>query len=295
MLGPLVFAVQRRSSERDPRTMAKQDSSSAKRRRSAAEWFDFTLPFALTGVGLLHPESPTTWLACLIFGFVAIAAPLLLGAGVVTLLSRRFGARIQGPRTKPAPMLAEALETTRAAWVAATLAAWPLAQWRLGQPTAMIWDPADAGASAAELLLYTVIGVIAMDAWLYWKHRLLHTRRMFVFHKAHHAFRDPTPFAGFAVGPVESLLTFWPILLLCIPAFTHWAPLYFGLVVGFVGLNFYLHCGVTLAWAERLVPKTGLNTSAFHNIHHSHAVVHFGEAMTIWDRICKTRLADRSA
>ena len=43
----------------------------------------------------------------------------------------------------------------------------------------------------------------------------------------------------------------------------------------------------------QIVPKTGLNTSAFHNIHHSHAVVHFGEAMTIWDRICKTRLADR--
>ena len=37
-----------------------------------------------------------------------------------------------------------------------------------------------------------------------------------------------------------------------------------------------------------------LTTSAFHNIHHSHAVVHFGEAMTIWDRICKTRLYDQS-
>lgn len=270
-------------------------SASAKRARTWPEWFDLGLPFLLTAAGLLHPESPATWFACLAFAWVAIAGPLLGGAGVVTLLSKRFGTRIQGVRNKPAPMLREALETSRAAWVAATLAAWPLAQWQLGHPTAMVVTPAEAGATAGELLFFTAIGLVAMDAWLYWKHRLLHTRAFFVFHKAHHAFRDPTPFAGFAVGPVESLLTFWPILLLCVPAFTHWAPLYFGLVIGFVNLNFYLHCGVTLGWVEKIVPKTGLNTSAFHNIHHSHAVVNFGEAMTIWDRICKTRLEDRKS
>ena len=268
--------------------------ASSGRSRRPAEWFDASLPFLLTAAGLLHPESPSTFYACLAFAFVCIATPLLGGAAVVTWLSGHFGERIQGERSKPAPMLAEALETARAAWVAASLAAWPLAQWRLGHATAMVWDPAEAGMTVGQILAATFVGLIAMDAWLYWKHRLLHTRRMFVFHKAHHAFRDPTPFAGFAVGPVESLLTFWPILLLCVPMFTHWAPLYFALVVGFVSLNFYLHCGVTLAWVERIVPKTGLNTSAFHNIHHSHAVVHFGEAMTIWDRICKTRLADRT-
>jgi len=275
--------------------MAPGQSKQADRRRKPAEWFDLALPFLLTAAGALHPESPGTYYACLVFAFVAIAGPLLVGAGIVTWLSTRVGDRIQGPRTKPAPVLAEALETARAVWVAATLAAWPLAQWRLGHATAMVWDPAEAGMSVGQILLVTALGVIGMDAWLYWKHRLLHTRAMFVFHKGHHAFRDPTAFAGFAVGPVESLLTFWPILLLCVPSFTHWAPLYFGLVVGFVNLNFYLHCGVTLAWVEKTVGRTGLNTSAFHNVHHSHAVVNFGEAMTIWDRICKTRLVDRRA
>lgn len=61
-----------------------------------------------------------------------------------------------------------------------------------------------------------------------------------------------------------------------------------------MNLNFYLHCGVRIEWAEKLIAPTGINTSAFHNIHHSHAVVHFGEAMTVWDRICKTRLVDRA-
>jgi lathosterol oxidase len=115
---------------------------------------------------------------------------------------------------------------------------------------------------------------------------------LFPFHAAHHQFRDPTPFAGFAVAPFEALLTFWPILLLCVPAFTHWAPLYFSLVAGFIGLNFYLHSGVTLGWAERLLPKLSLNTSAFHNVHHAHVKANYGEALTLWDRICKTRLDD---
>jgi lathosterol oxidase len=137
-----------------------------------------------------------------------------------------------------------------------------------------------------------LLGVVAMDAWLYWKHRLLHTRLLFPFHKAHHHFRDPTPFAGFAVAPVESLLTFWPILLLCVPGAVHWAPMYFALVVGFVVLNLYLHSGVTYRFVEATLPRLFLNTSAFHNVHHSHANANFGEAMVLWDRICKTRLED---
>ncbi|NVB37902.1 sterol desaturase family protein [Pseudenhygromyxa sp. WMMC2535] len=261
--------------------------------RHVAEGFDKLLPFLLTAAGLLHP-SPSTWYACLAVAFVAIAGPLLAGAGVATWFAERSTRRIQGPRTKPAAILDAALESARACWVAACMAAWPLAQWRLGQPTGMILDLDAAGLSVGMVVLQTILGVFVVDAWLYWKHRLLHTRALFVFHKKHHAFRDPTPFAGFAVGPVESLLTFWPILLLCIPAATHWAPLYFALVVGFICLNFYLHCGVALRALEAVVPKTGLNTSAFHNIHHSHAVVNFGEAMTLWDRLCKTRLEDQA-
>ena len=40
------------------------------------------------------------------------------------------------------------------------------------------------------------------------------------------------------------------------------------------------------------LPKAFLNTSAFHNVHHSHANANFGEAMYLWDVICKTRLQD---
>jgi lathosterol oxidase len=265
------------------------------RRWSAHSLIDGLLLLVLTGAGLLHPESPAVWFGSLACAFVALGVPVLGGAGLVTLLSRRFGQRIQGERARPAPMVREALETTRAMYVAACLSAWPIAQWRLGHPTGMVWSIDGGAAGVARVIAQTFAGVMVIDAWLYWKHRLLHTRALFGFHKAHHAFRDPTPFAGFAVAPVEALLTFWPILVLCHPLAIHWGPLYFGLVVGFINLNFYLHCGVTLGLVERTLPRVLLNTSAFHNVHHQRASTHFGEALVLWDKICRTRQEDEAA
>jgi sterol desaturase/sphingolipid hydroxylase (fatty acid hydroxylase superfamily) len=255
---------------------------------------DAAILVVLTAIGFFHPESPGTWFSSLAFAFAVLALPVLAGAAIVELLSRRFGRRIQGTRVKPAPMAREAFETARAMYVAACLMAWPLTQWRLGHPTGLVWSLGERGASVGWVLLQTFFGIVVIDAWLYWKHRLLHTRAMFGFHKSHHAFRDPTAFAGFAVAPLEALLTFWPVLLLCIPEAMHWAPLYFALVVGFVNLNFYLHCGVTLAWVEKTLPRVFLNTSAFHNVHHSRANTHFGEALYLWDVLCGTRLTEET-
>ncbi len=255
-------------------------------------WIDALLPVVLVALGLFAAD-PGIWYSSFGGAFLALAGPVLAGAWLVTFISERRPERIQGPRRRPPKIAAEARDTALAMLVAASLIAWPLSQWRLGRPTAMVTDLDAAGISTWTIVLQTLFGLVLLDAWLYWKHRLLHTRALFGFHRGHHAFRDPTAFASFAVGPVESLLTFWPLLILCIPAATHWAPLYFGLVVGFVNLNFYLHCGVRIGLLERTLPRAMINTSAFHNVHHSHADVHFGEAMILWDAICKTRLVDR--
>ncbi|MDI1443546.1 sterol desaturase family protein [Polyangium sp. 6x1] len=259
------------------------------------EIIDAAVLVALTAAGLLHRESPGTWYSSLVVSFAVLAVPVLSGAAIVTWLSGRFGTRIQGQRSKPAPMAREAFESARAMYVAACLAAWPLTAWRLGHPTGLVWDLDGHGVSMTRVVVQTLVGVVVIDAWLYWKHRLLHTRLLFGFHKSHHVFRDPTAFAGFAVAPVEALLTFWPILFLCMPEALHWAPLYFGLVVGFVNLNFYLHCGVTLSWVEKTLPRVFLNTSAFHNVHHARANTHFGEALYLWDVLCGTRITGQPA
>ncbi len=275
-----------------------QPSASAARKPSSsgplwARLVDGSLPILLPATGLLAPDHIGLFYLALAVGFVGLGGVILTGASLVTFLSERTTDRIQGPRKKPAPMLREAADTALAAFVAAGFLAWPLWRSWTGRPIGLTWDLEDAGGLPL-VLFQTGFGVLVLDGWLYLKHRLLHTRLLFPFHRAHHAYRDPTALAGFAVGPVESVLTFWPLLLIAIPEAKHWAPLYFLLVGGFISLNYYLHCGVKVEFLERLLSPFLLNTSAFHNIHHSHADANFGEAFTIWDRICRTRLSDRT-
>ena len=59
-------------------------------------------------------------------------------------------------------------------------------------------------------------------------------------------------------------------------------------MVGFVGLNLYLHCGVEVPALERLCRASLLNSSAHHNVHHARVGVHFGEASFVWDHLCGT-------
>jgi lathosterol oxidase len=263
------------------------------RRRTAAwaAWVDGAVVAALTASGLACPQGPRLFYASLVGGFASIAGSLLVGAALVTWFCERRPDRLQGPRQRPALVLRGARDTALAAGVAACLLAWPLARLEAGVPVGLTWSLALAGGPARTFLL-TAAAVVVLDAWLYWKHRLLHTRWLFPFHRAHHGYRDPTAFAGFAVGPVESLLTFWPVLIWAHPLAVHWAPLYLGLVVAFVLLNFYLHCGVASPLLEGALPRGLLNTSAFHNRHHANAEVNFGEALTLWDRLCRTREQD---
>jgi lathosterol oxidase len=258
------------------------------KQRSIAEGIDAALCVALPAVGILCPQGWRAFYGSLAVGFAGIAGAVLAGAGVTTVFCERAQHRLQGKRRGSALVLRGARDTALAAWVAACLLAWPLARVSAGVPTGLVWS-LDAAGGALRVAVQTVGAVLALDAWLYWKHRLLHTRWLFSFHRAHHGYRDPTAFAGFAVGPLEALLTFWPVVLVALPAAIHWAPLYFALVGGFVLLNFYLHCGVGSPLLEATLPRLFVNTSAFHNRHHANADVNFGEAFTIWDRLMKTR------
>lgn len=252
-----------------------------------AGMLDGCLVGLLFGIGFLHP-SPWFFYDSLWRVFLAILVPLHSLSYVAYRVSERRGERLQGERRKPPPILREAAETTRAMFVVACLAAWPVGMARMGLPTGMVWTLKEMGLPLWLVGLQVLGGIVVIDAWTYWKHRLLHTPLFFSFHRPHHAFRDPTPFAGFAVGPLETLLTFWPLLLICWPQAKHFAPMYFSAIVGFVCLNLYLHCGVTFRVFERILPKVGLNSSAWHNVHHSDVHVNFGEVSFVWDRFCKT-------
>ncbi|HJL19223.1 MAG TPA: sterol desaturase family protein [Sandaracinaceae bacterium LLY-WYZ-13_1] len=256
-------------------------------------WLDRAVLVGVALAGALHP-APLVWFQGFGATFVALLASIYGGAWVVTRWAEARTERIQGPRRKPPMLREEAWVTAQAMWVMAGLAAWPIAEARLGHPTGLSWSLEGTGWTPLTATLVSLLGVVAVDAWTYWKHRALHTRWLFGFHRDHHTFRDPSAFAGFAVGPVEALWTFAPVLIVLHPQAIHWGPVYVALVVGFVCLNLYLHCGVTVRWIEATLPRIGINTSAHHNVHHSHVRVHFGEVATWWDHLCRTRLADGS-
>jgi sterol desaturase/sphingolipid hydroxylase (fatty acid hydroxylase superfamily) len=254
-------------------------------------WIDRAVLVGLPALGLAHP-TPIRWYESFGGLFAFLAVGVMLMAWIVTLLAERKTARIQGPRRAPPMIREEAFITLQAMWVMASLAAWPLTAHRLGFPTGFTWSLEGTGWTPITAIAVTAIGLVGVDAWTYWKHRALHTKWLFGFHRDHHRFRDPTAFAGFAVGPVEALWTFLPVLAVWHPLALHWGPLYFGLILAFVLLNLYLHCGIEVTLLERLIPPTGINTSAFHNVHHSHVRANFGEVATWWDRVCKTRSTD---
>jgi len=84
-------------------------------------------------------------------------------------------------------------------------------------------------------------------------------------------------------------------LLIIIPEAKHFAPLYFTAIISFVLLNLYLHSGIHSKVLEAILPKILLNSSAWHNIHHSDVNANFGEVSYFWDKVCKTTLADMKA
>lgn len=256
-----------------------------------AVYVDWAVVAACFLSGLLYP-SPAVYYDSLWRIFLIITIPLFTFGFLIYRFSERFGNRIQGERSKNPPIAEEAFGSARAMFIVACLAAWPTAMYRMGMPTGLVWTIKEMGLSWWMVILEMYAGIIAIDALTYWKHRLLHTKTFFPFHKHHHSFRDPTPFAGFAVGPVETVFTFFPLLFICIPEAKHFAPLYFTAIVGFVFLNLYLHCGVTFLWMEKILPNIGLNSSAWHNVHHRDVNANFGEVSYIWDKVCKTTRAD---
>lgn len=254
---------------------------------ASARWIERAVLAALVASGLASPAGPARFYVALAVGFVGIAGVVLSGAALVTWIAERSGERLQGPRRLARFAWRGARDTLGAALVAACFLAWPLSSLWAGHSTGLVWTLGEAGG-LVPVVLGNLLGILALDAWLYWKHRLLHTRWLFRFHRAHHGYKDPTSFSSFAVGTVESVLTFWPIVLLSFPWAPHYAPVYFGLVAGFIGLNLYLHCGVASRLAEATLPRVGLNTSAFHNRHHADASINFGEALIVWDHLMGT-------
>lgn len=132
----------------------------------------------------------------------------------------------------------------------------------------------------AYTLSMTVVLFVLTDYITYWMHRMLHTKFFFRrWHRQHHRFVATTPYVTAALHPAESLLvqvvTFAPLFLIPFHAVSAVAVYLYTLIYNVVS-----HVGARQRSILPWQPPT-----AFHDDHHAHVHVNYGQHVMIWDRL----------
>ncbi len=135
-----------------------------------------------------------------------------------------------------------------------------------------------------------LLSLVFHDTYFYWLHRLMHTGFAYKYiHLIHHKSTNPSPWAAYSFHIIEAVLEGLVIipLVLIIPM----APLTIGLFIllGFM-INVYGHLGF------EVLPNNFrcsflfkfLNTSVYHNMHHSHVDGNYSLYFRHWDLWMKT-------
>ena len=140
-----------------------------------------------------------------------------------------------------------------------------------------------AGHGLPFSIAATVAYFLLTDGGLYWAHRLLHRPALFrLIHRHHHKNTTPTAFTSAATHPVE-FFTYQGVVA---------APLFFlpipvaGLIVVLVYQNLVAlvdHSGVALRSHVPWQPPP-----RFHDDHHVHFHVNYGQTLGVWDRVFGT-------
>jgi lathosterol oxidase len=133
----------------------------------------------------------------------------------------------------------------------------------------LVWLPLSAVA------LY-----FAIDAGLYYSHRLLHHRLLFRHvHRLHHQFVAPTIFTTTATHPLEFAIFQLMVLL---PAFV--IPLHIGVYFGVLAYTYLIgmidHVGVRVHWGLPLHAD-----NHFHDEHHRYVHCNYGHHTALFDRL----------
>jgi sterol desaturase/sphingolipid hydroxylase (fatty acid hydroxylase superfamily) len=262
----------------------------------------------MTALGLLYPHRDT-WYTSLRDMYALLAIHYLVSSAIWEFLCIYVIAdpvRIQANKKEPPLYKEEIRDCLLCMYVLATIVAWPVAMHRDGFETAFKPKIEDA-AFFAEYTFYGVnmgyvyygfkifITTFLADAFTFWKHWGFHHPSVYAIHKGHHAYHNPSTFAGFSQHPIESFVTFCPIIFCCIPQVNLYAPMHLPFIAFFYYLNLYMHCGYRIPALEWVLSLFLIDTSDYHNLHHAHKTVHYAEMLTIWDDIMGTHTRDWDA
>ncbi|MBS1605522.1 MAG: sterol desaturase family protein [Bacteroidetes bacterium] len=129
-------------------------------------------------------------------------------------------------------------------------------------------------------------GLLIHDAYFYWMHRLLHHPLLFKHtHLVHHLSVNPSPWASYSFHFLEAAAEGLIVIILAFILPLHELGIILFTISSFV-INVYGHLGY------EIMPKTLrksfwfkiINTSVYHNLHHSRFKGNYGLYFRHWDR-----------
>jgi sterol desaturase/sphingolipid hydroxylase (fatty acid hydroxylase superfamily) len=180
-------------------------------------------------------------------------------------------------------MLTELMFSLRSMAVFATVGVVTVLMYRAGlYPMAGMTDDWGPIWFAVSILA----GIVGLDAWFYWSHRLMHDPRLFRrFHRRHHRSNNPSPFTAYSfdIGEALVLVAFpvvFPMVFPMASGAMPWVMLYQ------IVTNTLLHSGYELMPARRdgRPMLDFIVTTTHHDLHHAQAGWNYAAWFTWWDR-----------
>jgi Delta7-sterol 5-desaturase len=136
--------------------------------------------------------------------------------------------------------------------------------------------------------------LVLHDTYFYWMHRIIHHKAIFKFvHLVHHKSNNPSPFAAYSFHFLEAVLESGVIFLLPFFIPVHQISFVMFSTIA-LAINVYGHLGyeVMPKWFRNSLFFEFINTSVYHNMHHSKFKGNYGLYFRMWDRLLGTEHPD---
>jgi lathosterol oxidase len=144
------------------------------------------------------------------------------------------------------------------------------------------------------IFVSVALSLVIHDTYFYWMHRLLHHPKIFRYaHLVHHESTNPSPWASYSFHFIEAWTEGAVLLVIVMVIPMHPLSITLFVVVAFV-INVYGHLGYEIApiWLRKTFLFEIINTSVYHNFHHSKFKGNYGLYFRMWDRLMGTEHPD---
>lgn len=138
------------------------------------------------------------------------------------------------------------------------------------------------------------LALVVHDTYFYWMHRLLHHKAIFRFtHLVHHRSVNPSPWSAYSFHILEAITEGMVVVVLAFVLPMHPLAILMFTVSSLI-INVYGHLGYEIMpkGLRRSFLFNIINTSVYHNLHHSKFKGNYGLYFRWWDKLMGTENPD---